>query len=609
MDKDLKKIASDINGIDDKSVVKVAGAIQRLQSWYKSLANPEYRESVRKMRDDSASIKIYLKELARNIDKFDSAVSNGNIDSYNYAVDRIKSISSELAKVMGEYNQTVQNAEASPEAQSDEPSGFKEPSLSGIQRVYFTDKMKSAEWIHSKIAAALRRAGVSDEDAKKAAADPNLFSIIEREVVKGEVIGSEPILSEGERTRLGEFNVYVQTKPFEVPGVNASLQLAVEVVDLSQRIGNPRPIMAIRRINDITARRKSASNKSAIVKSAATIGAIEGLEEKSGRFIERLIEVANNVGTKPEYLAAVMSAESGIKADAVNKMGGATGLIQFMPSSAKAYGTTTEELARMSDIEQLDYVEKFYMPYKGKLNTPGDVYMATFLPIFVGKPEDTIIGQLGNEKVIAGDLTYDKVYRYNKGFDKDDDGIIRVSDVAGKARAIYNRALKKEPITVNTAEGSFEDSFDIDREVNDLANYLGVKLATPLTDLVNEAIMKNELPSSKVTFKLSSDGDRSGLFTYAYTLSNALGVALNTDASVHSDGDRVEVCFETPGTLLNVAGAADGVKNVVDVAFASKFSGFKVDSNISLNKISSLGVVDDLKLIREKRKFTIRRLK
>jgi len=45
------------------------------------------------------------------------------------------------------------------------------------------------------------------------------------------------------------------------------------------------------------------------------------------------------------------------RADITNSIG-ATGLIQFMPDTAKRLGTSTEALRKMGAINQLDYVFK-----------------------------------------------------------------------------------------------------------------------------------------------------------------------------------------------------------------------------------------------------------
>jgi Transglycosylase SLT domain len=90
------------------------------------------------------------------------------------------------------------------------------------------------------------------------------------------------------------------------------------------------------------------------------------------------------------WLMAVMKAESGIKANARNtsfpfmkdgKLDGyATGLVQFIPSTARSMGTTTWDLEKLSRVEQMDYVKKYFAPYKGKIKSYFDLYMVTFFP-------------------------------------------------------------------------------------------------------------------------------------------------------------------------------------------------------------------------------------
>lgn len=47
-------------------------------------------------------------------------------------------------------------------------------------------------------------------------------------------------------------------------------------------------------------------------------------------------------------------------------------------------GATTNELAGMTSVEQMDFVEKYFKPYTGKLHTVDDVYMVIFCPKAVG---------------------------------------------------------------------------------------------------------------------------------------------------------------------------------------------------------------------------------
>jgi len=51
-----------------------------------------------------------------------------------------------------------------------------------------------------------------------------------------------------------------------------------------------------------------------------------------------------------------------------------------MPQTARALGTTTDALAQMSAVDQLDYVEKFYKSHAGKMHSTADLYSATSGP-------------------------------------------------------------------------------------------------------------------------------------------------------------------------------------------------------------------------------------
>ena len=141
----------------------------------------------------------------------------------------------------------------------------------------------------------------------------------------------------------------------------------------------------------------------------------EALRKHGPEFVQKVHDIAGRLGVKPEWLLAVMKNESGMSTTARNPHGGATGLIQFMPSTARGLGTTTEALSRMSATQQLDYVEKFYAPYKGKFQNGTDLYLATFWPAALGK---------GNDYPIGGAT----VARQNSGFDLDKNGQITVGE-------------------------------------------------------------------------------------------------------------------------------------------------------------------------------------
>ncbi len=141
-------------------------------------------------------------------------------------------------------------------------------------------------------------------------------------------------------------------------------------------------------------------------------------------FVEKLKNISADLQIKPDWLMALMNSETGgtFNPQIVNRQGAsvkgydehgkviksagtpdskndferaryrATGLIQFMPSTAKYLGTSTQELFKKNNVQQLDYVHKYFLPVKGKIKGFEDLYLYAFYPYAVGKPDDYIIG-------------------------------------------------------------------------------------------------------------------------------------------------------------------------------------------------------------------------
>jgi hypothetical protein len=150
-------------------------------------------------------------------------------------------------------------------------------------------------------------------------------------------------------------------------------------------------------------------------------------------FKAKVIEICKKLQMNPDDLMAIMAFESnGIDPTAVNPISGATGLIQFMPSTARGLGTSTEALAKMSAIEQLDYVYKYFEPYTGKLHNISDAYMVVFMPVAVGKDDDFALGIRNSDEELAKGLTKGKVFAQNSVLDVDRNGVFEKNEAAQK---------------------------------------------------------------------------------------------------------------------------------------------------------------------------------
>jgi len=81
------------------------------------------------------------------------------------------------------------------------------------------------------------------------------------------------------------------------------------------------------------------------------------------KFAAALAGTANRLGFPAQWLADVMAFETGgtFATHVPNAAGsGATGMIQFMPATARSLGTSTSALAAMTRTQQMVYVEKYF---------------------------------------------------------------------------------------------------------------------------------------------------------------------------------------------------------------------------------------------------------
>ncbi len=113
--------------------------------------------------------------------------------------------------------------------------------------------------------------------------------------------------------------------------------------------------------------------------------------QNKAAFLAKVQEIAAKLKIQADWLMIVMKMESGLNHQAVNPTGGATGLIQFMPATAKGLGTSTEALKSMTNVQQLEYVWKYFAPYSGRIKGVTDLYTITFFPVALGKPDNYVL--------------------------------------------------------------------------------------------------------------------------------------------------------------------------------------------------------------------------
>lgn len=160
------------------------------------------------------------------------------------------------------------------------------------------------------------------------------------------------------------------------------------------------------------------------------------------QFIIDCAGVADRRGCSRVDLVGVMESESQIHARAHNPSG-ATGEIQFdnwtkdhkqivLPGNIKV---TWQELAAMTDDDQLKYVETYLTAFKGRLGVPGQVYTACFLPAAAMNPHYSL------DFVVCGSRDGDPLqwaYHDNPLFDTAHKGYITGADMAQRTNWAAN---------------------------------------------------------------------------------------------------------------------------------------------------------------------------
>jgi hypothetical protein len=147
---------------------------------------------------------------------------------------------------------------------------------------------------------------------------------------------------------------------------------------------------------------------------------------KDIEFYKKVKVVATELKCSHLDLLACMAFETGRTFNPAERNTiGATGLIQFIRPVAEELGTTTDKLAAMTRVEQMDWVRKYMKRWVGKLSSVSleDLYMAILWPAAVGKPNNYVLFSSPS-----------KSYEQNKGLDLNKDGNITKAEASAKVR-------------------------------------------------------------------------------------------------------------------------------------------------------------------------------
>ena len=161
-----------------------------------------------------------------------------------------------------------------------------------------------------------------------------------------------------------------------------------------------------------------------------SILAVPGLASMSQVFLRDLWLMCSEHAWDVDTVAAVISVESGFKPDIKNPLKGqtASGLLQFTDATARGLGVKdgAEGVRRMSALEQLPLVEKYYVRAFGSRSPRTVDYYLAVLGVVTGQPDTTILWRVTDPKKFNNGE--DNLYTLNRGLDVDKNGAITVGD-------------------------------------------------------------------------------------------------------------------------------------------------------------------------------------
>lgn len=140
----------------------------------------------------------------------------------------------------------------------------------------------------------------------------------------------------------------------------------------------------------------------------------------------------------------------------ISRSSRAVGLIQFTQAALQAIqeftpGSGFDKLhevklrfAKMGEVNQLDYVKKYFEPSKNKIKSPEDIYLYVFAPKGVGQKDDYILYKSGTEEYRQNESVDTKSTGINKN-----DGNIQRSEILERYHDSYKHGNNNKPQLYN----------------------------------------------------------------------------------------------------------------------------------------------------------------
>ena len=644
----IKQASVELQELDSKQVVKVAGVLRKIRNWFKGLGNPEFREKLVNLKNESVQVRSRLINLDKKLKEIDTSIEDGDIERYKNLLDDIKLLATELSKELGEVTESATEAQQSVTYPTPEPAptnvvvgpGIFPPGILEVGDVLgdvrYGSKFTNSEPILNRFIVSIVKAGISKERASKAVLNINFFNLLREAVSAGKVTRREYSRNKGFE---GQYLYEVLSVPFEIPELQVQMTVNMEVSENKYLKKNPTPIRTIKFPKEIR------------------VTSVAPVQDEEDDF-------------PPDYGDLDYGDPRDDCADCISTAARRNFLNKLVKSGGAWYLDSTQIRQRMSQYNRGNFVpaQRVSVSKEDFLNAIIAVWpkllpeielteqglniLYAHVALETGNLSSVMNYNLGNAKATpkasnnnkwtgypCGENLNGKSYKFTAkhpicyflAFDTLEDGVAfylrmmgnnfrsALIEAANGDVEAFNTELKESGYyTANSNlylkglkdrlddEEEESEEFNLQNELKELSQALGINLASrKMTQIVVNAIGKELLPHNKISIKIKASDIPTGT-EYAYVLSNAIARTTDSDVDVCGDGNNIEVVCDVVGSKDVIIDALDEIDGFVAKAFQDKYK----QPVISVIKVgeSKLPVLSETKIERERRKFNLKRI-
>lgn len=629
MYKIVRKAALELQVIDRNKTVKVAGILRKLKNVFKQLTDKEFSKDVDRIRNDSYDVQSVAAHLNAKIDELLSAVKDGDVQSYENALEQVRELSLDLTKELRQLNQSAKGVEKEVE-QSTElhegkddgrygPESYKHNRKDFVEKLkqqrpehdvpvseslmkpfaeieWFKDSsievtVKSKDLLIRKLSNAISESAKLEETMLIDVLNKNweeLFNRITNAIKEGIVFRYSVAKPGAIRRAIGEMQFTAQSKTFTIPEIEIPVSARFKITDLGLTKIDTKPLIIADIQNIIISKSvsKQTSARLKLYKKALSENKILNQVEYDIKKIsemdlaEALIEGYRKVyGSQPsmEVLGSAWS-------QAVFERDPSLGLPNYNIGNITA-GKSWVDSGKPFFIRGTVEVDKNSKEYK--VISKWRAYPSAtegaigYWQLLGNKFKDAMAWMEAGDPVSASVALGEKGY-YTAN-------IVKYSSAVGKIyqqRFLKNIAPKlandlksrpapppgKKPAVMDKRDSVVETPKSSPESDSGMDNLLSALFAMgPVEKMVVKSILNTKLPTTETVISLSSLSAPFGIrLKFAKALSKTLKDVIDADVSIHTDNSKIEIQCSALGTEYAVNSAVKSLCDCVNVALFEK---------------------------------------